>query len=85
MKKFAFEMHADLYLTKSHIESNNLHVFQPVIINEKHVSIIGASKSHASSMRRSALSRYITTAVDDIRLQGVKSVAAAECIEIMTK
>ncbi|VDK36650.1 unnamed protein product [Taenia asiatica] len=48
-------MHVDVCLPMSHIESNGLDIFQPIILNDSHVAIVGASKSQTPSFRQGSL------------------------------
>uniref|UniRef100_A0A5K3FLC0 AAA domain-containing protein n=1 Tax=Mesocestoides corti TaxID=53468 RepID=A0A5K3FLC0_MESCO len=77
-------MHADLYLSRRFLAANNLHIFQPVIINGAHVAVVGASKSDAVTARQGSLKRYLLSSSDSINISCVNEVVPALAIEIVT-
>lgn len=78
-------MHVDLFLPESDIISNKLTIFHPVILEDTHVAVIGYSKSNQANMLRSSMWRYLMTSSDKISVSKVKTVFAAQLIEIFIK
>ncbi|CDS35744.1 AAA family ATPase [Echinococcus multilocularis] len=65
------------------MESNGLSIFQPILLNESHVAVVGASKSQTPSVRQGSLRRYLLSPSDTITTSKVKTVLPAHSIDII--
>ena len=78
-------MHVDLRLQGSLLQSNNLSLLQPVIINESHVAIVGASETRNSCIRRGSLKRFLLSESEHLTVSRVETILPAHSIKIFTK
>ncbi len=78
-------MHADLELSQSFIESNDLVVFQPVIINNRYSCAIGISKASHHVVSNYAFKRFMLSPKCELNISLPKKILAAKRLGIIVK